>query len=194
MPRWYFGLAAGPDWSSAAARGWGTGVGGGLTAGYRFHRKWSVSAGIFLDKKIYDARPQDYDPKDNSWRGYNVTSINANCTVLEVPVNIGYEIWNRGNDHIVLSTGLSSYWMHEEEYTYNYKNASGNPAQWTDEMYGKDHHLFSLLNLSAAYQRSWQHISLGIQPYIQMPLQGIGYGRVKLYSGGIRFTLQYGLK
>lgn len=194
LAHWYFGLAAGPDWSSASARGWGTGVGGGLTLTYRFHHRWGVRTGVFLTKKIYDARPEDYNPKDDSWRAYHVQAIDANCSVIEVPVNLQYAVWTRGNSRLWLNTGLSSYWMHEEEYTYHYKNSSGNPASWTDEMYGQNHHLFSLLNFSAAYEKSWRHISLGVEPYVQMPLEGIGYGRVKLYSGGIRFTLQYGLK
>jgi hypothetical protein len=194
MPHWYFGLAAGPDWSSASARGWGTGVGGGLTLTYRFHQRWGIRTGVLVTKKIYDARPQDYNPKDDSWRSYHVQSIDANCSVIEVPLNLQYAVWNHGNNRLWLNTGLSSYWMHEEQYTYHYKNSSGLPATWSDEMYGQDHHLFSLLNFSAAYERSWRHISLGIEPYVQMPLGGIGYGRVKLYSGGIRFTLQYSLK
>lgn len=193
-PRWYFGLTAGPDWSSAAGKGWKTGIGGGLKLTYRLNRKWAFSTGVLLDKKLYDARPGDYNPVDDSWQNYDVKSINARCTVWDVPLNVEYTIWDNEKNHIFLSTGLSSFWMHEEEYTYYYKTSSGDWREWSKEMYNKNHHIFSILNFSAGYERSWKHFSLQAQPYLKVPLKGVGYGRVKLYSTGIHFTLQYGLK
>jgi hypothetical protein len=32
-------------------------------------------------------------------------------------------------------------------------------------------------------------MSLTVEPYFKLPLQGVGYGKVKLNSGGIVFTL-----
>lgn len=191
---WFLGLTLGPDWSSAAARGWGTGISGGLKLGYRLNDKWAVSTGVLLDKKIYDALPGDYNPPDNGWRNYDVKVINANCTVIDVPLNLSYTVWQHANSRITLSTGLSSFWMREEKYTYNYKTSAGAWDDWTKEMYGKNQNLFSILNISPGYEKSWRHLSIEVAPYIKIPLNGIGYGRVKLYSTGIHFTLSYGLK
>jgi hypothetical protein len=191
---WYLGLTIGPDWNSAAGKGWGTGIGGGLKLSYRLNQKWAISTGVLLDKKIYDAKPSNYNPVNDSWRNYDVKSIDANCAVIDVPLNIEYTLWNRAKHRIFLSSGLSSFWMHEEKYTYYYKTTSGNWDQWSKELYNKNRHLFSIINFSAGYERTWQHFSLEAAPYLKVPMTGIGYGRVKLYGAGIHFTFKYGLK
>lgn len=194
MRHWNFGMTAGPDWSSASGRGWKTGAGGGLKLTYKLNKKWAFSTGVLFDKKLYDAHPEDYNPRDDSWRNYDVQNIDAQCTIWDVPLNVEYTLWNNKGHAVFLSTGLSSFWMHEEEYTYYYKTSSGNWNEWSKELYDQNHHLFSILNFSAGYERSWKHFSLQAEPYLKIPLNGIGYGRVKLYSTGIHFTLQYGLK
>lgn len=191
---WRIGITAGPDWSSVAARGWGTGVGGGLTLGYRLNNRWALSTAVLVDKKIYNASPADYNPLDNSWRNYNVQHIDANCIVVDVPINVSYTAWSDQDHRILVTTGLSSLWMDKEEYTYHYKTTGGDPEHWSEELYGKNYHPFSIVNLSAGYQRSWKHISFEVAPYVKIPLHGIGYGRVKLLSTGVHFTLGYGLK
>jgi hypothetical protein len=191
---WTIGITVGPDWSSVAARGWGTGIGGGLTLGYRLNDRWALSTAVLVDKKIYNAVPNDYNPPDNTWRNYDVQHIDANCIVVDVPLDLSYTLWSKPHHRVLLTTGLSSFWMDKEEYTYHYKTAGGYPDQWSEELYGKNNHLFSILNLSAGYQRSWNHISFEVAPYVKIPLHGIGYGRVKLLSTGVHFTLGYGLK
>lgn len=191
---WTIGITAGPDWSSVAARGWGTGIGGGLTLGYRLNDRWALSTAVLMDKKIYNAVPNDYNPPDNTWRNYDVQHIDANCIVMDVPLNLSYTLWSEPHHRVLLTTGMSSFWMDKEEYTYHYKTAGGYPDQWSEELYGKNRHFFSILNLSAGYQKSWNHISFEAAPYVKIPLHGIGYGRVKLLSTGVHFTLGYGLK
>lgn len=191
---WQLGLTIGPDWNSASGHGWRTGVGGGLKLSYRLNSKWAISSGVLIDKKLYDARPNDYNPPDNNWRNYDVKSIDANCTVIEVPINVDYSLWQSSASRIFISGGLSSLWMHNEEYIYRYKTAGGDWDQWSKKMHDQNHHLFSLINLSPGYERSFQHLSIQVAPYIKIPVSGIGYGKVKLYSTGVHFTLQYGLK
>lgn len=193
IPHWYLGLSMGPEWSSASGEGWGTGVDGGLSVGYRLNKKWTFETGIFAGKKIYTALPYNYNPLDNSWRNYNVESINANCLLLEMPLNVDYTIWSNTKHFIYAGAGLSSTLMHHEAYTYNIKTNTGYTT-YQEEMYNKERQLFSLLNVSAGYERTWSHFSFGAAPYVKIPLTGIGYGRVKLFSTGIQFTLKYGFK
>lgn len=194
ITHWQFGLTVGPDWSSVAGKGWRTGVGGGLKLSYRLNPKWAFSTGVLLDKKLYDARPSDYNPPDNNWRNYDVKSIDASCIVIDVPLNVEYTLWHQSANRLFIAGGMSSFWMREEEYTYHYKTASGGWDQWSKEMYNKNRHLLSIINFSPGYEHSWQHLSIQVAPYLKIPASGIGYGKVKLYSTGIHFTLQYGLK
>jgi hypothetical protein len=49
---------------------------------------------------------------------------------------------------------------------------------------------FSVLDLSPGYSYSFnKKISLLTEPYLKIPLNGIGAGKVKLNSSGILFTL-----
>jgi hypothetical protein len=46
------------------------------------------------------------------------------------------------------------------------------------------------LKLSAGYEKKLSSkIFLTAEPYLNLPLTGIGYGKVKLYSAGILFSL-----
>lgn len=192
--RWSLGLSLGPDWNSAAARGWRTGIGGGLLLGYQLTRKWGISTGVLVDKKLYAARPGDYHAPDDILSNYDVRSIDARCTMIDVPLNISYSLWQHKDKRIILSAGVSSFWMQEEKYTYNYKTSAGNWDDWTKEMYGKNHHLFSILNIAPSFEQSGKHFFYQVTPYFKVPLEGIGYGKVKLISTGIHFTIGYGLK
>ncbi len=50
--------------------------------------------------------------------------------------------------------------------------------------------MFSVLGISGGYQRKiTDRISFIAEPYLRMPLQGVGYGKVKLNSGGVLFSL-----
>jgi hypothetical protein len=48
-----------------------------------------------------------------------------------------------------------------------------------------------VLNFSGGYQYSFnKQFSFAAEPYINLPLKGVGEGKVKLNSGGILFTLK----
>jgi hypothetical protein len=114
--------------------------------------------------------------------------------IIELPLNVNYTIWSEKGNAISIGTGLSSTWMHHEAYTYNIKTNTGAWEKYQEEMYNKEHQLFSILDFSAGYQRNWKNLSFGISPYVKIPLNGIGYGRVKVLSTGIHISFKYGLK
>lgn len=194
IPHWYLGITVGPNGSSASGEGWGIGFDGGLTLDYRLNKKWMFETGILADKAIYTASPYNYNPPRNVAGYGDLRSIDANCMIIDIPLNVNYTIWSNKENTILIGTGLSSTWMHHEAYTYNIKTNTGAWEKYQEEMYNKEHQLFSILNFSAGYQRNWKNLSFGISPYVKIPLSGIGYGRVKLLSTGIHISLKYGLK
>ncbi len=144
---------------------------------------------LFISKKIYSATPAQYNlPAAN----YSyLEKINANCNVIDIPLNIDYYFDQKGKHNWFVSTGLSSYLMKKESYDYVYKTPGGQVynKDWTIKNQNK--HFFSILNLSAAYQYFLnQRFTLAVQPYVDLPLTGIGAGKVKLNSGGILFTVK----
>jgi hypothetical protein len=81
--------------------------------------------------------------------------------------------------------------MKSEKYNYTYKYYSTGPTvykQWAIKNQNK--HFFSGITLSGGYQQNLnKHLTLIIEPYLKLPLTGIGYGKVKLNSGGVIFTV-----
>lgn len=192
---WYMGITIGPEWSSVAGEGWGTGISGGLKLDYQLSKKWILETGILAAKKIYTASPYNYNPPGNPGGYYgNIQSIDADCLLIDLPLNVDYVLWNKKNSAVFIGTGMSSTWMHHETYTYNIKTNAGGWDHYQQGLYNKEYQLFSVWNIAAGYEKEWRHISLEVSPYVKIPLSGIGYGRVKLLSTGIQFTLKHALK
>ncbi len=166
---------------------------GGLGAGYRINKKLSVSAGIFAGRKVYTSSAKGYDPPPNFWIYYPyLEKVNANCKVYELPLTLTYQFNSKKQGNLFASAGVSSLFMKEENYSYSYKTNPNGPLlnrNWT--LYNKNRHYFSLLTLSGGYNRQiGKNSSLSVSPYLKIPMTGIGYGRVKLNSGGLMVTMK----
>lgn len=167
-----------------AKTAWGVGL------SYDISRRFTLRTGFFASRKIYVASPSDYHPPSNFWNYYpNLQKIDANCMIYDIPVSVIYNGGNTARSHWFASAGLSSLIMKSEEYGYSYKDASGQPRYYTRSIYNKNQHLFSTLQLSGGYNfRLSSRASLLAEPYFKLPLSGVGYGKVRLYSAGVMFT------
>lgn len=163
---------------------WGAGF------SYDISRRLTLRTGFFASRKIYVASPADYHPPYNFWNYYpNLQKIDANCMIYEIPLSVIYNGGNTAKSHWFASAGLSSLIMKSEEYGYSYKDASGQPRYYTRSLYNKNQHLFSTLQLSGGYSiRLSSRASLLAEPYLKLPVSGIGYGKVRLYSAGVLLT------
>ena len=80
--------------------------------------------------------------------------------------------------------------MKKESYDYYYKYPSGYVDTKSWSISNKNQHYFAILDISAGYQYYFnKRISLIGEPYLKIPMEGVGAGKVKLNSGGILFTL-----
>ncbi len=146
-------------------------------------RKWSITTGAVYADKPYMTDFANYATayKFNT----NPVSVTASCIVLDIPINVGYQLFNNGRNKFSLGTGLSSYFMLRENYTYNYAGAyPDGPAGFN--IRNKNKHIMGILNLNVTYQREISSkFGVGVQPYFKVPLTGIGYGQVNLKSAGV---------
>ena len=185
-------ISAGPDISGVKANKIGklTAV-FGVGIGYSISKDFSIRSGFYVSKKIYSVEGEDYNlPAGNPTYGY-LQNVNANCTVYEIPVKADYHFTRIKNHNWFISTGLSSYLMKKENYDYYYKTVTGETydKDWT--INNKNKHFFSVLSFSGGYEYFFnKQFSFAAEPYINLPLKGIGVGKVKLNSGGILFTLK----
>ncbi|HET7117884.1 MAG TPA: hypothetical protein VFI29_15420 [Hanamia sp.] len=163
--------------------------GAGLS--YSISKKFTIRTGFYKSKKIYSVGRYDYHFPYGSGSNYdNLQSIDANCNVDEIPLNLYYNFGKKGNHNWFVSTGLSSYLMKKESYEYYYKTITGGIYSNDMTIKNKNKNLFSVLNLSTGYQYNFnKKFFIMAEPYINLPLSGIGAGKVKLNSGGILFTI-----
>jgi opacity protein-like surface antigen len=160
--------------------------GAGLS--YTFKKRVTIRAGFYASKKIYVATPdQYYIPPGSYYPG--LYEVDAVCKVYEIPVSLSYHFWQRRNHNWFGNAGLSSFLMKNEKYNYVYKNY-GQTYNYKTEIKNRNKHYFAVLTLSAGYEyRFNKWLSLQAEPYVKLPLAGVGQGKIKLNSSGMLFTL-----
>ncbi|HEU5054310.1 MAG TPA: hypothetical protein VFT78_14420 [Hanamia sp.] len=185
-----FGLSAGPGISFIGNENGKVTLDVGVIAGYSFLKNFGLHTGIFFSKKIYTVAPSDYYFPPGSTYNY-LEKVNANCNVVAIPLNLDY-FFNQKKDHLwFVSAGLSSYLMKKESYDYVYEDPGGSTYVKNRTYNNQNKHYFSVIDLSAGYQfKISNHFSLAAQPYVDLPITGIGAGKVKLNTAGILFTLK----
>ncbi|ASZ10357.1 PorT family protein [Chitinophaga pendula] len=185
------GLSLGADYNSAPSLKYGKiKPNFGLSVNYYFNNRWSVSTGLVYSKKSYGATPSDYKllkklpPPSSPY--YVVKKVDADCIVLDVPINVNYTFAEKNRHRWTATAGLSSYFMIRENYCYIYAWATPKEI----ELNNKNQHYLSILNLGITYQYSLgKHTTLGLQPYAKIPLRPIGFGEINLFSAGAAIQL-----
>lgn len=185
------GLIAGPDGSTIEFGPlYKPGFNIGLQVGYRFNNRWSVNTAVIYTRKFYKADSQYFHPKTN-WNPWRPTDIDGNCSMWEIPVNVRYDIAYNEKRRWFVSTGLSTYLMDKEDYNLNYVWSGGtNYNSYKSD--SNSNYLFSILNLSVGFERSLgKHFSIQAEPYLKIPMKGLGYGNMRMDSYGVYFSLKY---
>ena len=167
---------------------------GGIGAGYTFKEKFTLRAGFYTARKIYTATPEYYHAPSAFYAYYpNLEKIDADCKVYEIPVTLSYNFSRTAKKNLFVSAGLSSYLMKRETYNFYYKYyATGPTVNRKRTVYNDNQHYFSVISLSAGYQRNiGKSFSVTAEPYVKIPFQGVGFGKVPLNSAGVLFTVGY---
>jgi hypothetical protein len=183
-PKFALSIVASPDINSVkgfSQNKVGTNAGLLLTMGVS--RKWSITTGAIYADKPYLTDFANY-ASTYPFKTAPV-SVSASCVVLDIPINVGYQVYNKGVNKFSLGTGLSSYIMLRENYTFNYAGAyPDGPA--TYNVRNRNQHIMGILNLNMTYQREISSkFGVAVQPYYKVPLTGIGVGQVNLKSAGV---------
>ena len=170
-----------------------TRLGFGLLAEYEIIKNLSISTGAHYSFKAYQASAESYTPKNGEWRWpESPESIEATCNVLEVPLNIRYYFHNQPKHRLFISSGISSYWMLNESYSYMYPSRTQWNYSW--QLNHQNQHLFSILNLSIGWQKKLNNrFSIQAEPFLKLPLGKVGGGQVDLKTTGILLGLKYNL-
>lgn len=163
----------------------------GLLVTFKITKNWSFSTGGVYAKKLYETGFSNYNPTKNIWDEYYPKSVNADCRVLDIPLNISYSLLSRKNTSISIGSGISSYIMLREDYRFTYDEQDSHTAV-AYHVINENQHWLSVLNFQATFeQRLNSKLSIGLQPYMKVPLSNIGFAGVKLQSIGMAVILNW---
>jgi hypothetical protein len=191
----YAGLLAAPDLSTVKFQSMkGVGTTYSLLLGYQFNKRWAVETGVSLDRKRYYTGAEYFKLKPgvipSNW---DLTNLDGTCYMWEIPINVRYNFSQTEKAKWFATAGLSTYLMTRENYTYNYIWWNGSqygPGQKNWDIRTPSQYWFSIINLSAGYEHRLGGIgNLRIEPYLRVPLSGLGTGKLNILSTGINIGI-----
>lgn len=164
----------------------------GVHAEYRHGQKYGIGLGVNYLQKAYLAERGEF-ASPLTWASEPV-STDGVCDMLEIPLLLGYYFRGHQQPGAYAKAGLTSYYMLREAYIYRFEPYAPYPTyEWsTDE--GSSHWM-GILQLSPGYQWSvgqrqfWQ-----VEPFLQVPLTGVGIGKVDLWSVGLSVKWNWAVK
>ena len=192
----YIGVLGAPDFSTVKFQPMkGVGTTFGLLLGYSFNDRWAVESGIYLDRKRYYSDGEYFSTKNvHLYPGGNLLNVDGTCYMWEIPLNVRYNFTTSPRMKWFATAGLSTYLMTKEDYSYQYIPWPGGSTQESSwKINSPSQYWFSVVNLSAGFEQRVGKIgNLRLEPYVRLPLSGIGTGRLPIMSTGLNigFTRQ----
>ncbi|HRJ29801.1 MAG TPA: hypothetical protein PLV21_03725 [Cyclobacteriaceae bacterium] len=167
----------------------------GIVARYRVSNTLSFSTGILKSNKKYISDGKDYQLAENYWK-YNTNgmmpeTIYGSCSVLEIPAAIQFTVSETAMARFFASSGFSSYIILDESYRYHFDqpNPGAKEGWYTNK---NSSYIFKVVTISMGYERNiLSKFSIGVEPYVKIPLEGIGWPNVRLISAGVAVTAGY---
>ncbi len=189
----YFGFLAGPSFNQVKSQGLNKGgFDIGLLAGYRLNSKLSIESGLLFEKKYYFSDGKYFDmSKAGSGMpaGMQVLSLEGSCAIFEIPLKLKYDFANNNHTSFFAATGISTYIITKE---YNkYKALISGTQQNVTGIYNNTSNYFAAtIHISGGYQRKiGKMVTLRIEPYLQIPIRGLGIGSLPILSTGIHLGI-----
>ncbi len=192
------GVAFAPDFSKVKYAYANNPVGNsiGVTLGYQFLSRLSVNTGFLYEHKYYEADGKYFHPRQGTIPS-NISDIDfvtGSCSLIEIPVNIRYDFSVEDNTIFFVSSGLSSYLIEKQGYSYYCRDNRLGYDHWERQppFQKAQDFWFSMLNISAGFETNISNsFSFQINPYVKVPLRGVGIGNVQLSSYGINLEMKY---
>lgn len=161
----------------------------GINIGYQFRDRWEISTGLAWSLKKFVGEGKDYNVSEGFWVDDIIPmSMDAKCGIIEIPLDFRYFHSGYLNDGFEISFGLRSYMIHSEWYGFEY-----DPTIQRDDLLleqvkeNKNKNWVGSFNFSVGYHKVLSnHLGISISPYVQIPITGIGEGKVNLYSAGVQ--------
>ncbi len=192
-PGFSISLVGGFDYSAIhGTKSTNAGFNSGLLFQYDLNKRWSIVSGGIFTKKFYEALPQNFNPPKHYWTTYvTLHYVEGFCEMIDIPINIRYNAFAKNNTRLYASAGVSSYIMTHQNYDYYYTRA-GQYTQKNWDTKSQSNYWFGVANISAGVeQKIGNKFSVELEPFIKVPIQGVGFGQMDITTYGAMFHLKY---
>jgi len=192
-PQWAITALASSDVNGTSSFQGKVGSNYGLLLSFGATKKLTITSGVVYSSKPYNTSFADYHTAYTFKN--NPTDVTADCKMLDIPINIGYQVYGNFRNKLSVGTGLSSYLMLREKYTYNYADGANSDA-WpqTYTVPNSKGYLLSIININATYEHKINsNFGISVQPYMKVPISGVGYSNIKLQSTGVAVGVTYNI-
>ena len=144
----------------------------------------SVEAGAFLSQKSYYTKGEYFHIKQ--YANTSIQSVEGKCRMIELPLQAKYQFAGKDHRYWYAIVGMSSYLMKKEDYEYQYTTGSSTPLEGYKTYRNSTNNWLSVMNLKAGYTLPVGNFgALRVEPYLGIPLKGLGIGRLPITSAGL---------
>ncbi|MCF2495493.1 hypothetical protein [Dyadobacter chenhuakuii] len=189
--KWAVRLGYSPDLTTVGFKNYTKpGTAFSLLIEYGLSSRLYLQSGVIWSRKDYYAYAKDYELKDYVTYYNTPYGVDGECTMIEVPLGLRYNFIHKAQSKLFIGTGVSSYYAQKEQYKYHYAKYVPKQKEGWDGKTGW--FLLSHINASVGYERTITNkFSLVAEPYIRIPVKGVGYGKVNLTTVGMWISLRY---
>lgn len=188
---WGLGLSAGPDLASVNANGsTAYGLNAGLAFDYRIGKRWVFQGSGQYLLKNYIADQREYVAPAGFWPTRSYPKLTeGTCDMLQWSVDLRYNWLAKPKFQSFVSIGSSSWTILKEEYEFYYaKDYPGLIYDWSSGQ--NKNYWFSMAQMGIGIEKTIRPgLSLQLNWFAQMPLKGVGNGKVEIYSSGLGFMI-----
>ena len=121
--------------------------------------------------------------------GMIINNLKSNCSVIEIPLKAKYDFISKTNFDLFVSGGVSSYIITKEKNVYNV-TLNGSQEKLLGVYKKNNYGLPAVANISIGYEHSIsKNLNIRIEPYLKIPLQGMGVGSLHVTSAGLQLGI-----
>ncbi len=186
----YVGVAAGPDFSKVHSGSFGhSGFNAGLIAGYRLSKRISFESGISWNKKYYTSEGKNFhmDKVASSMpQGMIINNLESNNSFVEVPLKARFDFITGRDAAWFVAAGVSAYIITKERNMYQV-TLNGDNKKMLGVYEKNNYGLPAVANFSLGYEKNiLKNVDIRIEPYLKIPLRGMGVGSLPVTSAGLQ--------
>ncbi|MEO7264354.1 MAG: outer membrane beta-barrel protein [Ferruginibacter sp.] len=189
----FYGISVGMNTSEVKSGGFSKpALQAGATIGLQFNKHVAIETGLIISKRNYKSAGKYFNKKNmesSMPAGMDIMSLTGSNTFLEIPVQVSYHVPLDNRKSIYIKSGVSNYIINSENN--HYKTMLNGTEGSMDASY-KENKFYpaAALNVAVGLQKTISTtIGLKVEPFIQLPLKGMGIGELPIKNAGLRLVL-----